>query len=219
MSNTIHDMGGMHGFGPVEAEPDEPVFHAEWEGRVLALQRAMGFTRLWTIDGGRASLETLPPLDYLGSSYYRRWFLGLEKRLLALGLVGEDEIKAGKSLRPGRGLNRKLTPTDVPNTTKRGNFERPAAAPAKFKAGDTVRTRNINPATHTRLPRYTRGKLGVVEAVRGCHVYPDTAALGDHDHAEWLYTVVFTGRELWGEAADPSISVSIEAFEPYLEPA
>jgi nitrile hydratase subunit beta len=219
MSNTIHDMGGMHGFGPVEAEPDEPVFHAEWEGRVLALQRAMGFTRLWTIDGGRASLETLPPLDYLGSSYYRRWFLGLEKRLLALGLVGEDEIKAGKSLRPGRGLNRKLTPADVPNTTKRGNFERPAAAPAKFKAGDTVRTRNINPTTHTRLPRYTRGKLGVVEAVRGCHVYPDTAALGDHDHAEWLYTVVFTGRELWGEAADPSISVSIEAFEPYLEPA
>jgi nitrile hydratase len=183
------------------------------------MQRAMGFTRLWTIDGGRASLETLPPLDYLGSSYYRRWFLGLEKRLLALGLVGEDEIEAGKSLRPGRGLNRKLTPADVPNTTKRGNFERPAAAPAKFKAGDTVRTRNINPTTHTRLPRYTRGKLGVVEAVRGCHVYPDTAALGDHDHAEWLYTVVFTGRELWGEAADPSISVSIEAFEPYLEPA
>jgi nitrile hydratase len=219
MSNTIHDMGGMHGFGAVEAEPDEPVFHAEWEGRVLALQRAMGFIRLWTIDGGRASLETLPPLDYLGSSYYRRWFLGLEKRLLALGLVGEDEIEAGKSLRPGRGLNRKLTPADVPNTTKRGNFERPAAAPAKFKAGDTVRTRNINPATHTRLPRYARGKLGVVEAVRGCHVYPDTAALGDHDHAEWLYTVVFTGRELWGEAADPSISVSIEAFEPYLEPA
>ena len=219
MSNTIHDMGGMHGFGAVEPKPDEPVFHAEWEGRVLAMQRAMGYTRLWTIDGGSASLETLPPLDYLGSSYYRRWFLGLEKRLVAHGLVGEDEIKAGKSLRPGRGLNRKLTAADVPNTTKRGNFERPAPAAAKFKPGDTVRTRNINPTTHTRLPRYARGKLGTVEAVRGCHVYPDTAAIGAGDNPQWLYTVVFAGRELWGEHADPSIAVSIEAFEPYLEPA
>lgn len=219
MSNTIHDMGGMHGFGPVEPEPNEPVFHAEWEGRVLAMQRAMGYTRLWTIDGGRASLETLPPLDYLRSSYYRRWFLGLEKRLIAHGLVGEDEIKAGKSLRPGRGLNRKLTLDDVPNTTKRGNFERPAPAPARFRAGDRVRTGNINPETHTRLPRYARGKLGLVEAVRGCHVYPDTAAIGAGDNPQWVYTVVFSGRELWGEEADPSINVSIEAFEPYLEPA
>jgi nitrile hydratase beta subunit len=218
MTNTIHDMGGMHGFGSVEPEPNEPVFHEPWEGRVLAMQRAMGYTRLWTIDGGRASLETLPPFTYLAASYYQRWFLGLEKRVVAHGLVGADEIKAGKSLRSGRRLNRKLTVADVPNTTKRGNFERPAAAPAKFKAGDKVRGRNINPTTHTRLPRYARSKLGTVEAVRGCHVYPDTAALGDHNHAEWLYTVVFSGRELWGEEADPTISISIEAFEPYLEP-
>jgi len=219
MSNTIHDMGGMHGFGPVEPEPDEPVFHEPWEGRVMAMQRAMGYTQLWTIDGGRASMEVLPPVAYLAASYYQRWFLGLEKRVTAHGLVGADEIKAGESLRPGRRLNRKLTAADVPNTTRRGNFERPAPAPAKFKTGDKVQTRNINPTTHTRLPRYARGKLGTVEAVRGCHVYPDTAALGDHDHAEWLYTVVFTGRELWGEEADPSITVSIEAFEPYLEAA
>ena len=219
MSNTIHDMGGMHGFGPVEPELNEPVFHAAWEGRVLALQRSMGYTRLWTIDGGRASLETLPPLEYLRSSYYRRWFLGLERRLVAHGLVGEDEIKAGKSLRSGRGLNRKLTLADVPSTTRRGNFDRAAPAAAKFKTGDRVRTRNINSETHTRLPRYARGKLGVVEAVRGCHVYPDSAAIGAGDDPQWLYTVVFAGRELWGEAADPTIAVSIEAFEPYLEPA
>ncbi|MGD9617836.1 MAG: nitrile hydratase subunit beta [Alphaproteobacteria bacterium] len=219
MSNTIHDMGGMHGFGPVEAEPNEPVFHEEWEGRVLAMQRAMGYMRLWTIDGGRASLETLPPLTYLAASYYQRWFLGLEKRVVAHGLVGEDEIRTGKSLRPGRRLNRMLTEADVPNVLTRGNYERPASAPARFKEGDRVRTRNLNPATHTRLPRYARGRFGTVEAIRGCHVYPDTAALGDHEHAEWLYTVVFTAHELWGEAADPTVKVSIEAFEPYLEPA
>ena len=82
-----------------------------------------------------------------------------------------------------------------------------------------MRTKNIHPATHTRLPRYTRGKLGTVEAVRGCHVFPDTAAVGAGENPQWLYAVVFTGRELWGEAADPSIKVSIEAFEPYLDPA
>jgi len=140
------------------------------------------------------------------------------RRVVAHGLVGEDEIKAGKSLRAGRRLNRKLAVADA-QAWVWPSYERPAGAPARFKAGDKVRARNLNPTTHTRLPRYVRGKLGTVEAVRGCHVYPDTAALGDHNHAEWLYTVVFTGRELWGEEADPSITVSIEAFEPYLESA
>ena len=218
MSNTIHDMGGMHGFGPVEPEPNEPVFHETWEGRVLAMQRAMGATGLWTIDGGRASLETLPPLTYLAATYYQRWFLGLERRVVAYGLVGQDEIKTGKSLRPGIRLNRKLTLEDAKNW-QWPRYDRPAPAAARFKAGDRVKTRNINPTTHTRLPRYARDKLGVVEAVRGCHVYPDTAAIGAGDDPQWLYAVVFTARELWGEAADPAVKVSIEAFEPYLDPA
>ncbi|HZU91863.1 MAG TPA: nitrile hydratase subunit beta [Stellaceae bacterium] len=219
MTNSIHDMGGMHGFGRVEPERDEPVFHARWEGRVLALQRAMGYTRLWTIDGGRASLEALPPLVYLGSSYYERWLYGLENRLVQHGLAGADEIAAGRSLRPGVRLNRKLTAADVAGTLNRGDYARPASAPARFKRGDPVRARNINPATHTRLPRYVRGKLGTVEAVRGCHVFPDTAATGAGENPQWLYTVVFSGRELWGEEADPTLSVSVEAFEPYLLPA
>jgi len=219
MTNSLHDMGGMHGFGPVGAEPNEPTFHARWEGRVFALQRAMGFTRLWTIDGGRASIENLPPLDYLGSSYYRRWFLGLEARLLGHDLVGADEIAAGHSRRAGAALPRRLAAADVDNTMVRGDFARPTNTPARFQAGDRVRTRNINPVTHTRLPRYARGKLGSVEAVRGCHVFPDTAARGAGDNPQWLYTVVFTARELWGEEADPAVKVSIEAFEPYLDPA
>lgn len=218
MTNSLHDMGGMHGFGPVEPEADEPVFHARWEGRVLALQRAMGFTRLWTIDGGRAALENLPPLDYLGSSYYRRWFLGLEQRLLRRGLVGADEIAAGRSLRPGARLNRTMTAEDA-RKFHWADFERPSPGPARFKEGDRVRARNSNPVTHTRLPRYARGKTGVVEAVRGCHVFPDTAAIGAGEDPQWLYAVVFSARELWGEDADPKVKLSIEAFEPYLDPA
>jgi nitrile hydratase beta subunit len=219
MTNSIHDMGGMHGFGPVVPERHEPVFHARWEGRVLAMQRAIGYARLWTIDAGRASLEALPPLDYLGSSYYRRWFLGLESRLVRHQLVGADEIAAGHALRPGIRLNRKLLAADVEQVLNRGHYARPAPAPARFKEGDRVRAKNLNPTTHTRLPRYARGKLGTVEAVRGCHVFPDQAALGAGDDPQWLYAVVFAGRELWGDDADPTLTVSIEAFEPYLVPA
>jgi len=216
MSNTIHDMGGMHGFGKVEPEPNEPVFHAAWEGRVHALQRVMGAIGLWTIDGGRASLETLPPQTYLAATYYQRWFLGLERRVVTHGLVGADELATGHSLHTPAPLTRKISAADAAKPPIRGNFERPATAFAHFKVGDRVRTRNLNPATHTRLPRYARDKEGVIEAIRGCHVYPDTAAIGQGDNPQWLYTVVFTGRELWGDDADPSIKVSIEAFEPYL---
>jgi nitrile hydratase subunit beta len=215
----IHDMGGMHGFGKVEPEPNEPVFHSEWEGRCLALNRAMGYTGIWTIDQTRAGIEELPPDIYLSSSYYKKWALRLEHLVVARGLADADEIAAGHALRPGRPLKRKLTAADVANSLTRGSFARAPQAPARFKPGDRVRTKNIHPATHTRLPRYARDKVGVIEANRGCHVFPDTAALGQGDDPQWLYTVLFDGRELWGENSDPTLQLSIEAFEPYLEPA
>ncbi len=216
--NSIHDMGGMHGFGRVEPEVNEPVFHAPWEGRVMALYRALGFLQFWTIDGGRAAIENLPPKTYLTASYYARWLMGLERSLARTGIVGADEIEAGRSLRPAQNHPPIMTAADVANL-QRGNFERPAASPSRFRPGERVRTLNLNPETHTRLPRYARGKEGLIEAVRGCHVFPDTAAIGAGENPQWLYTVVFTGRELWGADADPTLSVSIEAFEPYLAPA
>ena len=215
----IHDMGGMHGFGKVEPEPDEPVFHAPWEGRTMALSRALGYTGIWTIDQTRYGIERLPPDVYLNSSYYKKWAVRLENLLIEKGLIGADELKAGHALRPGQKLKRTLAAADVPNTLSRGSFTRPAQGPARFKPGDRVRTRNIHPETHTRLPRYARDRIGVVEAIRGCHVYPDTAAQGKGDDPQWLYTVLFDGRELWGKDSDPTLKVSIEAFEPYLDPA
>ena len=77
----------------------------------------------------------------------------------------------------------------------------------------------INPSGHTRLPRYARGKRGCIEAVRGVFVFPDTHAHGQGEQPCWLYTVRFAARELWGEAADAAASVTIDAFEPYLDPA
>jgi nitrile hydratase beta subunit len=215
----IHDMGGMDGFGKVEPEPNEPVFHAPWEGRCLALNRAMGFTGIWTIDETRAGIEELPPDIYLTSSYYKKWALRLENLVVERGLAGADEVKAGHALRPGKPLKRKLNAAEVPATITRGSYGRPAPAPARFKVGDRVRTKNIHPQTHTRLPRYARGRTGVIEALRGCHVYPDTVAVGQGENPQWLYTVLFDGRELWGDDTDPALKISIEAFEPYLEPA
>jgi nitrile hydratase subunit beta len=215
--NSIHDLGGMDGFGPVKPEPNEPPFHEAWEGRVLAMQRAMGYTGAWIIDQSRASIEAMNPVDYLTFSYYKKWFTGMERRLQAQGLVDAEELAAGKSLRPGKPLARRLS-AEAAGKMKRGEFARPPAAAARYAAGDAVRTRNLNPATHTRLPRYARDKTGTIEAIRGCHVFPDTAAIGQGENPQWLYTVVFTARELWGEGADPAITISIEAFEPYLMP-
>jgi nitrile hydratase len=218
--NGVHDMGGMDGFGKVEPEPNEPAFHEDWEARVMAMVRVMGANGGLNIDAQRFARESLPPDVYLSSSYYRKWFLAIEKQIVERGYVGADEIAAGRSLRDTKPLPRgKFTLDDVKRIEIRGSFGREPAKPAAFAIGDRVRARNINPVTHTRLPRYVRGHVGVIERNNGCHVYPDTNAQGQGDNPQWVYTVVFDARELWGAEADKTLKVSIEAFEPYLEKA
>jgi nitrile hydratase len=215
--NGAHDVGGMHGFGKIVPQPDEPVFHATWEGRVLGLMRMVLFTRAWNIDMFRYSQESVPAPVYLGVSYYHRWLLGITASALEHGLVERDELEAGRALHPAKALERTMSAADVATVCVRPPFERAPQGPARFAPGDRVRTRNIHPIGHTRLPRYARDKEGRVEAIRGCHVYPDSKAAGNGDDPQWLYTVAFDARELWGAQADPSLSVSIDAFEPYLE--
>ena len=218
--NGVHDMGGMDGFGKVEPEPNEPMFHAEWEGRVLAMVRAMGAAGAFNIDASRFYRETLPPDVYLSSSYYQKWLLGLQNLLIDKGYIAAGEVAAGHAVEPAKPLKHgKFTLDDVERIMVRDKFGRPAPAPAKFKPGDRVRARNIHTATHTRLPRYARGHIGVIERDLGCHVFPDSAATDSGENPQWLYTVVFDGTELWGPDADPTVKISIDAFEPYLERA
>jgi nitrile hydratase beta subunit len=218
--NGVHDMGGMDGFGKVEVEPNEPMFHERWEGRVLAMVRAMGAAGAFNIDTSRFYREALPPDVYLASSYYKKWLLGLEDMLIAKGFVARSEVAKGHALEGAKPLKRgKFTLGDVERIMVRGQFARDAKAAAMFKPGDRVRAKNIHPTTHTRLPRYVRGHIGVIERNNGCHVFPDSAANEAGENPQWLYTVVFDGRELWGHDADPSVKVSIDAFEPYLEKA
>jgi nitrile hydratase subunit beta len=214
------DLGGAMGFGPVVREDAEPVFHAQWEARAFALTLAAGFLGRWNIDGGRHARESLPPAKYLASSYYKIWFEALEKLLLSSGLVGSAEVAKGQALTPGAAVKRILQGAEVAAVLAKGfPYDRPMTEPALFKAGDQVRTKLMYKPGHTRLPRYAFGKCGVVDAVRGGFVFPDAAANGHGEQPQWLYTIRFSGQELWGEAADAGTSVSIDAWESYLTPA
>jgi nitrile hydratase beta subunit len=217
--NGAQDMGGQMGFGPVVPEHDEPPFHAEWERRALAVTLACGAMGHWSIDASRHARETLPPLEYLGSSYYEIWIKALEKLLRREGFVSDDELRAGRALVAARPPNRVLHAAEVAAALARGSpTDRPATRPARFAVGDRVRTANDHPAGHTRVPRYARGRSGRIEQVRGVHVFPETSAHGLGECPQWLYTVAFDGRELWGRAADPGLTVSIDAWESTLEP-
>ena len=215
----VHDMGGMDGFGKVVPEANEPVFHAAWEGRVLAMQRAMAYAGAWQIDMSRWAQEQLPPQVYLSASYYQRWELAMERNVIERGFADADELAAGHALHKGKPIKRKLTADIAQQGMTRGSFYRQPQAAARFKPGDRVRARNIHPPTHTRLPRYVRGHVGVVELVHGAQAFPDTVAIDHGDNPQWLYTVVFDGFELWGPDSDPTVKISVDAFEPYLEAA
>jgi nitrile hydratase subunit beta len=217
--NSAHDLGGAMGFGPIDEEPDEPVFHNEWEGRIFGLSIATGAAGVFNVDTGRHARESLPPAEYLSSSYYEIWTRGLEKLVVQTGLVTEDELAAGRSLAPGKPGTAAVSPENlVAGMTAVVSNERPPAAPARFAVGDQVVTRNINPLGHTRLPRYARAKRGVIELVHGVQVFADAMASGGGEAPQWLYTVRFTGVELWGDDADPTLVTSIDAWESYLEP-
>jgi nitrile hydratase subunit beta len=218
--NGAHDMGGAHGFGPVEPEPNEPVFHAEWERRAFAITLAMGATGEWNIDMSRFARENRSPADYLSKSYYELWLAGLEQLAAQRGLVTTEEIAAGHARGNPRPVQRILAAPDVDQVLSQGTaVAREPKVPARFKLGDRVRTKNLHPSAHTRLPRYVRGHVGTVERVHGCHVFPDSNAAGAGEHPQWLYAVRFDGRELWGPQGDPKLKVSVDAWEPYLESA
>jgi nitrile hydratase len=220
--NGVHDMGGMQGFGPVLPEAHETLFHADWESRAMAMTVAMGAAGQWNIDLARAARESLPPAVYLSSSYYEIWIRALEKLMLERGMVTATELHSGEVSKPPLPIARVLNAQTVDAALAAGSPTlRASERPALFAVGQRVRARNMHPQGHTRLPRYVRGHTGTVALVHGSHVFADrhvSQPLPPFDsHAECLYTVVFEGSALWGEAADPQVQVSVDAWESYLE--
>ncbi|HVZ46190.1 MAG TPA: nitrile hydratase subunit beta [Ramlibacter sp.] len=215
--NGVHDFGGMQGYGPVRPEPNEPPFHAEWERRAFAFTLAMGATGQWSLDMSRSMRERLPAVQYLSSTYYEIWLAGLERLMLERGLVFEDELASAR-MRHAPLPVRRLAADRVAEVLARGaSTLRHGDRCARFAVGDTVRMRNMHPPGHTRLPRYVRGRVGRIAEVHGAHVFADAHALSLEESPQWLYTVCFEGRELWGEESDPSLEVSVDAWEPYIE--
>lgn len=217
--NGVHDMGGMHGMGPVVIERNEPVFHADWEKRVFATRLACAFHRRWNSDINRYAVERMPPVDYLASSYYEHVLFGLETVLVEQGVVTAEELASGRAA--GRadvesilniaGLDQLL------QQRIRARRDEPVAP--KFKAGDAVVARNTHPAGHTRLPRYARGHRGVIDRDFGVYVFPDTNAMSRNPKPQHLYSVRFSARELWGDLASTRDSVYVNLWDDHLDPA
>ncbi len=217
--NGVHDMGGFMNFGSVAPERGEPAFHAPWERRAFALTLAMGATGRWNLDQSRDARERMAPAEYLSSSYYRIWVGGLERLMRERGLATREEIGEGRVRVPPLPDVRVLAAADVAMTLARGaSTQREIARRPRFALGEAVRTREMNPATHTRLPRYCRGKRGEIIRVHGAHVFPDINVHGRDEDPQWLYTVRFAGAELWGPDTTAS-AVHVDCWEPYLEPA
>lgn len=211
---TYADLGGRTGFGPIVDEAEDERFHAAWESRVLAVTLAMGACGLWNLDMSRAARESQPA--YARLSYYEVWFEGLLRLLAEQALVSDDELRVGHSLHPAHALPNKLLALDVPLALARGTpVERPATTNARFAVGDAVRMYAGAVPHHTRLPRYVRGRRGVIERVHGVHVFADAHASGRGEQPHWLYNVGFDARELWSDA-QAGVRVSVDAWEPYL---
>jgi nitrile hydratase len=223
--NGGQDLGGMMGFGPVQPEPEPGptsggtavgVFHEPWEESAFAITLAAGALGFWSIDEARHARESLHPVDYLRSSYYEIWFKGLERLLVSHGLISPQELENGRMQQAALPV-KPLRAADVGPMLARGTtYERHVDATARHRVGDRVRTRNEHPAGHTRLPRYARDKVGLIERCHGVFVLPDALAAGQGESPQWLYSVRFTAQELWGASASDALTVSIDAWESYL---
>jgi nitrile hydratase beta subunit len=205
--NGIHDMGGMQDMGPIPYERDEPVFHAPWEGRVYGIDASLRALGKWNLDAWRHQIELLPAARYLQMTYYERW-LEINEQLLARHRLLTTTAKATPAIdsaAAARRLGRSLPSADEP------------AVKPHFRLGQRVRARNINPQGHTRLPRYARGRQGIIARDHGVYVFPDTNAHNQGEHRQHVYSVRFAARELWGEQASANDSVHLDLWDDYLE--
>jgi nitrile hydratase len=223
----VHDLGGMQGFGPVEREADEPTFHAAWEAVVLAMQHAGRSRGVFNIDEFRHGIERMAPAHYLRATYYEKWLEGITRLLVEKGVVGAEELATRRTFfeeKPDASAAAALSGPPAARGASKVNprwvtdFIRETGATPRFAPGEAVLTREMHPHGHTRLPRYARGKRGVIHCCHGIHVFPDTNAHGEGEQPQPLYSVRFDARELWGESAEPNQAVHIDLWESYLLP-
>ena len=217
--NGVHDMGGMHGMGAIDYVKTEPVFHAPWEGRVMAMFSAVQGTGKLRF-ALRPPIENIPAAEYLRMSYYERWMTSLVERMVDSDLVTRAEIETGRAEKGSAKAGLAISPAvAVAGLSRVPATRRNVPVAARFRTGQPVRTININPVTHTRLPRYARAKAGTIERDHGVFVFPDTSVYALGEKPQHVYSVRFSARELWGDQAAPQDAVYLDLYDDYLEPA
>jgi nitrile hydratase subunit beta len=220
--NGVHDMGGMHGFGPILRDPNERGFHEEWEAHVVAINTLSRGQGLYNIDEFRYGIERMDPAEYLRSSYFERWLATVEHNLVEHGVLTSAEIDARVELLrddPDAGPQRGDEPAPPPRQPQQSSEAPAGVAEPRYAVGERVVTRNQHPTHHTRLPRYARGKRGVIQRIHGPAIFPDTNAHGLGENPQVLYSVRFDGNELWGDSSEPGKQLYLDLWESYLTPA
>src|ERR1700757_2339638 len=216
--NGVHDMGGMHGMGPIQYEKNEPVFPELWEARVFALNRAVRAWSKWTGDASRHGVELIPAPEYLRMSYYEQRLHALIELMIKSGMVTREEVESGTPAPGSAKATPALVASAVPGMVAKGKpASRDVQVPARFTVGQQVRARNLHPTGHTRLPRYVRGKPGTICLDHGVHVFPDANARSLGENPQHLYSVRFAARDLWGEQASARTAVYLDLWDDYLE--
>ena len=218
--NRFHDLGGQHGYGSIEWEPDEPVFHERWEGRVFGMSLATSSSEGINLDATRHRAEQLDPVSYFQNGYFGRWLASLELKLEEEGLLADGELDQRLQGKIKPSANESKPPPAPEGNPLRGlHVIREVDEPPAFAQGQAIRTRNHQPAGHTRLPAYARCRSGVITRVHPAMVFPDTNAHGKGENPQYVYTVEFAGEELWGDSAEPGTFVRLDLWESYLAAA
>lgn len=217
--NGVHDMGGMHGYGLVVPEENEPVFHAQWEGRVYGMMNLTIGLGYFIVDQVRHAIERMAPASYLNLTYYEKWLMGLTTLLKEKGLVTDAELDGSEPPSPLAEPVQAISPEMVPAILKMVPPPREADVPAKFAVGDEVVVRNLNPPTHTRVAAYVRCKRGTITRDHGIFYFPDTFAHGQGEHLQHCYAVRFTSTELWGDEGNAGETLYFDLFDDYLDPS
>lgn len=215
----LADMGGTPGWGRVPPpRADEPVFAEPWQGRAFALALVSYRTAGANVDAFRHSLERLDRASYFDDGYYGRWLNGGELLLTDNAILAPGAVEA--RARNLRGENVEEPPIPVPARPDYAETAvgplRTVEAPAAFAVGERVRAKDLSPAGHIRLPAYIRGHVGVVDLIAHAAVLPDTNAHYLGENPQYVYTVRFDSRELWGAETEP-FSLTVEMYESYLE--
>jgi nitrile hydratase subunit beta len=219
--NGIHDCGGMDGLGPIVIDNHEPVFHAEWERRAFALMWAAAANGFWNLDEFRYTIERMPAAEYLETPYYVHWMHSVETLLVEKGVIKPAELSGARHRQPNIPAKSTavMTRDAVTDMLTNGfSTKKNESSSGRFKVGDRVRTKLINPHGHTRLPRYARNKLGVVRQDHGVFTFNDANAVGP-DKPQHVYLVQFPAREIWGEGASDKDSLLLDLWDDHLTAA